>query len=576
MKRIIALLILFAIGLLSSLPAFAVGEGNVDSGGGSMGSGTSGNMWIPGEEGVRVTVVRCSDNAVVSHSFDMTNINITGIVYNFGVYSKIAYRNGLTLTLQTGNYSNVRPTLSMPKIISSGSGASSIAEIKRYFCSEYTVKLVANQVGIEYETLINGNFKILIEPVAYFLFGGKYFAVTATQAALYDQILSGGLRAKMASLTHKNLPFAMFLEHADLGYAAWDGVTNRTVSNDTIINYLGLGIVKFTEDSIHDEMGYNGNYSDDQVVEYDYRTNTDVITAIRVSADREYNPDSPLTAQFKIGTDNYIVKNIVIPENESQLVWIKWHTPPNEQEIAIRATAGGERYNILAKVSALIDNEPPDPKANDRNDEFILPENPSERQTETLFWGVWTARWHAYWVWESDWRWRDTHWVDYGRWVDNGWYDFTYNTYSASLKVSQTINPDSKAPTASQTKMKSGYGFTTKVTTGMETDAPISSYTQAQNSVMYFPEFYYKTYFRVLDKTVGTYNSVFVFKENRYSTYRSRAHFTPIWYPDGVYRVYTKTYDAWTPAGMLSVNTAPTLTIKDNMFDDWHIAPKNN
>ena len=139
------------------------------------------------------------------------------MVYNFGSYSKIAYRNGLTLTLQIGNYNVCSPSLSMPKIISSASGASSITEIKRYFCSEYVIKLIANQTDIDYETLINGNFKILIEPVAYFMFGGKYFAVSATQAALYDKILSGGLRAKMVSLTHKNLPFAMFLEHPDLG-----------------------------------------------------------------------------------------------------------------------------------------------------------------------------------------------------------------------------------------------------------------------------------------------------------------------------------------------------------------------
>ena len=573
MNRIIAL-ILILVSLCVPISALAVGEGNVDSGGGSMGTGTSENMWIPGEEGVRVTVIRCSDNAVVSHSFDLTNINVTDMVYNLGIYSKIAYRNGLSLTLQYGNYGVVRPTLSMPKIISSGSGTSSIAEIKRYFCSEYAVMLIASQVGIEYETLISGNYKILIEPVAYFRYGGKYFAVSATQAAMYDKILSGALRSKMVSLTHKNLPFAMFLERPDLGYVAWDGATNKAVSNDTIINYLGLGIVKFTEDSIYEETEQNGNYSGNRVNEYDYRTDTDVITAITINADREYNPDSPLTVKFKVGRDTYLVKNIVIPEDESQLVWIKWHTPSDEQEISITATAGTKKYSLVAKITNLADNEPPDPKANDRNDAFILPDIPTERQVQSLSWGVWTAKWHAHWVWESDWRWRGSRWVDYGQWVDNGWYDFTYNSYFASLTVSQTISPDSKVPTAAQTRMKSGYGFETKVTANTLSDAPYSSYTQAQNSVMYFPEFKYQTYFRVLDKTVKAYSSAFVFKENKYSTYNSRAHFTPVWYPDGTYRVYTKTFDAWTPAGMLSVSTTPSLTIKDNLFDDWHIAPK--
>ena len=37
---------------------YAAGEGNVDGGGsGNMGQGTHENQWIPGDEGVRVTVV---------------------------------------------------------------------------------------------------------------------------------------------------------------------------------------------------------------------------------------------------------------------------------------------------------------------------------------------------------------------------------------------------------------------------------------------------------------------------------------------------------------------------------------
>ncbi|MDO4563327.1 MAG: hypothetical protein Q4C12_05785, partial [Clostridia bacterium] len=89
-----------------------------------------------------------------------------------------------------------------------------------------------------------------------------------------------------------------------------------------------------------------------------------------------------------------------------------------------------------------------------------------------------------------------------------------------------------------------------------------------------FPEFSYETYFRVLDRTALSGKSTFVFKENRYSTYNSRAHFTPIWYPDGTYETCTRVYDAWTPAGMLSVNKSASLRISGNLFDDWHIAPK--
>ena len=593
MKKFIVL-VLAAVMLFSiSICAFAVGEGNIDNGGGGMGAGTSTNKWIPGEEGVRVTVVRASDGAQVSQSFDMTNINLRDSVYTFGIYSKLRYRNGeVSLVLEAADYTVIRPTISMPRIISSGSSSASIDEIKRYFCSEYAVQLVANTTGIEYDTLINGQYKILIEPVAYFLFNGNYFAMSAHQAALYDQMLSGGLRAKMVSLTHKNLPLAMFLERAELGYPAWTGTTTKNVSNDTIINYLGLGVVHFTEEPIPEEsietpdpeeddwwygFGWmygvgNGNPAGPQ---YAYRTDTDVITSIRVTADQEYNPDNPLSARFVIDGNNYLVEDIVIPEDESQIVWVKWHTPDEPGEVTIRVTVGGRTRTARAVIEEIVDNEPPDPKANDRNDLFQMPYVPVQTETETLSWGVWSASWHEYWEWIPNWEWTGTHWVDNGQWVDNGWYDFTFNRYHATLDVNQSISPNSKVPTASGNRMKSGYGFDTSLECRIDTNAPVRAYTQAQTTQMFFPEFEYSTYFRVLDRNVQSYRSTFQFKENRYSTYKSRSHFTPVWFPDGDYKTYTMVYDAWTPAGMLRVNKTASLNLVGNLFEDWHIAPKN-
>ena len=593
MKKFIVL-VLTAVMLFSiSICAFAVGEGNIDNGGGGMGSGTSTNKWIPGEEGVRVTVVRASDGAQVSQSFDMTNINLRDSVYTFGIYSKLRYRNGeVSLVLEAADYTVIRPTISMPRIISSGSSSASIDEIKRYFCSEYAVQLVANTTGIEYDTLINGQYKILIEPVAYFLFNGNYFAMSAHQAALYDQMLSGGLRSKMVSLTHKNLPLAMFLERAELGYPAWTGTTTKNVSNDTIINYLGLGVVHFTEEPIPEEsietpdpaeddwwygFGWmygvgNGNPAGPQ---YAYRTDTDVITSIRVTADQEYNPDNPLSARFVIDGNNYLVEDIVIPEDESQIVWVKWHTPDEPGEVTIRVTVGGRTRTARAVIEEIVDNEPPDPKANDRNDLYQLPNVPVQTETETLSWGVWSASWHEYWEWIPNWEWTGTHWVDNGQWVDNGWYDFTFNRYHATLDANQSISPNSKVPTASGNRMKSGYGFDTSLECRIDTNASVRAYTQAQTTQMFFPEFEYSTYFRVLDRNVQSYRSTFQFKENRYSTYKSRSHFTPVWFPDGAYKTYTMVYDAWTPAGMLRVNKTASLNLVGNLFEDWHIAPKN-
>lgn len=591
MKRLIAILCMLVICISGCMTAYAVGDGNVDGGGGGMGSGTSTNQWIPGEDGVRVTVIHVSDGSQISGSFDMADFTLPSMVYNFGIHSKLAYRDGLSLAPQAGNYAAVRPTFAMPRVISSNSYTADIDEIKRYFCSEYAVQLVANQTGIEYAALISGDYKILIEPVAYFLFNGNYFAMSAHQAAMYDQILSGGLRSKMVSLSHKNLPLSMFLERPDLGYAAWNGNRSKAVSNDTIISYLGLGVVRFSEEEIitnpefpdPDDGGgffgfgfgwFFGSGNAGTPGKYVYRTDTDVITSVRVYADREYNPDNPLTARFVVGGNNYIVQNIVIPKDESQLVWIKWHTPSAPQTITIKVTIGGRTQTINAMIEEVKDCEPPDPKANDRNDAFTESPLPTGYESNNLSWGVWTASWHEYWVWASDWEWTGTSWVDNGQWVDEGWYDFTFNMYEASLNITQSITPDSKVPTNLVNKMKSGYGFKTDLNAQVVTTAPQSAYTQAQNSVMYFPEFGYETYFRVLDRSLNTYRSTFRFKENRFSTYLSRAHFTPIWYPDGAYKTYTEVFDSWTPAGMLKVNKTTQLDIGDNLFSDWHIAPK--
>lgn len=53
------------------------------------------------------------------------------------------------------------------------------------------------------------------------------FAMTATEAALYNKQVANGLRSKMGSLPHKNLPLSMFLETPNLGFPAWGGPTTK-------------------------------------------------------------------------------------------------------------------------------------------------------------------------------------------------------------------------------------------------------------------------------------------------------------------------------------------------------------
>lgn len=565
MKRMFALFLSLML-ILGICPMSALadtgGSGNVDGGGGNMGQGTSQNSWNPGMDGVRITVVDAESGQPVSTPFDLTNKKPT-IKIHFGKVSKIQYTRGAGISPTTGNYDYYTPAQAMPRIISTGSSKANIEAIKKYFCSEYAVELVAQQTGINYDELIGGEYKLFLEPIAYFKHNGIMYAMTAHEAALYDNQAGGTLRRTMTSLTHKNLPLAMYLEYSDLGFAAYSGATNKTCSNDTIIAYLGMGIVRFEEQP--PEQPEPTDY------DYEYRIDTDVITPVTLYAGSEINPDGPATVTFTIKGSTYRMSNIVIPEGDSQLAWVKWHTPSEPQDITItvRTNRGTLSQTIIkAKVVDLSGNDPPDPKATDTAGSWRPSSVPSREEKSYAAWSVWWAQWHPYWVWHST-------GDDDGYWVDEGWYDFFRDNYSASMTATTRIEPDEKVPTAAGDTMKSGYGVSNTVTATVSTSAPMSHYTYGQTAVSHFPEFNYMTYWRLLDRLTSGKTVRFQFAKNIYSTYKQRVHFSPVWFPDGSYTVNTHVMDIWTPAGMLCANLTDSVTISGSLYDDWHIAPGN-
>ena len=562
MKQILKILMLFIMifSLMMPITVFAVGDGNIDSGGGGMGDGTSTDKWSPGYDGVRVTVVRASDHAVVTTPIDFTNKQPPSTMFHFGKVSKIQYNGGRNLSPIQGAYSYVNPAQEMPRIVSTN-GSSNIEAIKKYFCSEYTIKRVAEITGMNYDILIGGDYKLLLEPMAYYTFQSVMIATTATEAAMYDEQLSGLLRNKMVSLSHKNLPLAMFLEVGDLGYPAWGGSTTKPASNADIKSSLGLGIVRFTEQP---EPPTVSTY------DYEYRVNTEVITAVMVSGGQS-DPDNPTRVRFIIDVRTYNVGNVYYPSGDSQLAWVKWTTPDTEQDMVIDVIVNGlgstSKSIINVKIVDLDKNPPPNPVADDRNDSFSHSSVPNREEKTNANWSIWSPWWRAYWVWHSTGE-------DSGYWCDHGWWEFDLEQYAARLSSDMSIKNDSKNPTASGSTFKSGYGINQTVTGNVSSNQS-SAITYAQNAVSYFPEFRYETYWRLLERISGGSNARFEFKKNNYSTYKNRTHFTPIWMPDGAYIVNTWLIDAWTPDGMLSMSLTDTLTIKGNLWQDWHIAPLN-
>ncbi|SHH69647.1 hypothetical protein [Desulfosporosinus lacus] len=565
-KNLLTFICLVMMLFMLPITAFAdPGEGNIDGGGGGLGDGTGSNIWMPGDDGVRVTVIRDSDNAPVSTPIDYTNITPANNIMHFGKVSKIGYRNCAALMPQIGGYVCVQPSIAIPRIISSSSLSASIDEIKQYFCSEYAAELVANNTGINYVGLMSGEYKLLLEPIAYFTFNGTNVSMTATEAAMYDMQLGGDLRSEMGSLTHKNLPFAMILEMSDLGYPAWNGSTGTGVNNDQIISSLGLGIVRYKDRPPDPKVG---------AADQEYRTDTEVITPVTLSTGSRLTPDNPAQVTFSIMGSTYTMSNIVIPAGGSQVVWCKWRTPSTPQTVTIqvRSDSGSlSNTTITAKIIDLNQNPPPNPTARDRNDNYTLPSVPSKPQQFSASWTVWRCYWESKWVkvWHTD-----SNGSAWYEWVDMGDWKYTSDSYSASLSATGPTKPDDKAVTANGKTMKSGYGINIDINARVATNAPDSHTTWAQNAVAYFPEFSYNTYWRLLDRIVSGYNATLELKPNKYSTYNRRVHFTPPWFPDAAYTTYTQVMDAWTPAGMLNVYVNDYVNIKQSVFDDWHIAPK--
>ena len=183
-KTIFPLILALILVLSTGMTVLATGEGNIDGGGGGMGSGTKTDVWHS-QDGVRVTVVTTS-GSVASTPFDLTNSSIPNATINFGHVCKLQYTSGASLS-PGGSYTCSRPATPLPRIISGTSSKASIEAIRRYFCSEYTAQLV-------------------IEPIAYFTHGGRNYAMTATEAALYNQ-MSGGTLRSCPALHTRTCPF---------------------------------------------------------------------------------------------------------------------------------------------------------------------------------------------------------------------------------------------------------------------------------------------------------------------------------------------------------------------------------
>lgn len=448
----------------------------------------------------------------------------------------------------------------------------------------------------------------------------QLLAFTATEYAMaqklgYFNFFWGSTGQYIAGMTHSALPNSIVLEKSWVGVPALSPLNDKKHwSDDRIIEGGGIGM-RILEANGTDAI------ENDTTYDYSYRVDTDVITSVRVKAvNGDITPDSRHRTTdtrkdiYKNPSDNKayvtikangqsVTTPIVLPNGDSEYVWLKWHTPSTPQDIEVtvnitgnpsaRLENGSRHTTFTVKIEDLSENEPPDPRPTDTMPNFKIPSIPKKADKLNAQWGVYSAVWQPDFVWHENMvRYhsgchdkRDSEgnkigtchhykYVDEGWWLDYGEWVYTYKSYTASINADMKIVPDGYNPTAKESygkyTMASGYGVDINVDTGISTDAPSSHYTIPQNVITYFPEFHYDTYWRLLEKT----NSKgFEFKKNIYSTFNSRTHFTPLPYPDGKYDVYANVIDCWTPDGMLRMNLSDGVTIDGSVYDNWHIAP---
>lgn len=584
MKKVISLITTFIIiTTCITTSVFAEGNGNIDSGsGGGTGSGTSSNKWSVGDEGVRASIVEIATQKTVKEPIDFSNKSRKDIEYDFGKTNKIMYRKGAKLKLCQNKYKSKIPPVKMPQIINH-EGSNDIGAIKKYFTSEKIIDTIASASKIPYDDLISGRYKLLLEPIVYLTYHGHRFAMTSHEAAMYNEKLGNNdLVWKFQSITHRALPFAMFLEKTDLGFPAYTGKTNAPQKDATIKSKLGLGIVRFkpyVPPKPPKEPKPPKPNIDVDTNSYTYRTDTDVITSFKINSKTDIGKDNAISVTFNILGKKYTVKNIVIPKKESQIVWVKWHTPKKPQDVNINVSISGANIKsatIKAKVESLKEVIPPDPKPTDRNDSFNLVDLPKGTNKTSATWSKWSCKWVSK---------KET--VTYGydengkplkMTIDKGYNKYSETKYSADLDAILNLVPGLRTPTAieknNEYEMKSGYGVNAKVKADVSFNCSEKDVTSVQNVTSTFSDFKYKKYNRLLEKTSSKgLNSIYEFKQNKYSTYNDRTHFTPIWYPDKTnYIVNAQILDVWTPVGMLQANLNNKIYINGNLHQDRHIA----
>ena len=160
--------------------------------------------------------------------------------------------------------------------------------------------------------------------------------------------------------------------------------------------------------------------------------------------------------------------------------------------------------------------------------------------------------------------------------LENGSYNT--KTFYARLTTMFSIAPDSRIAYAHKSRqMESGFGFSIQCTTTLTTnyDHP-EKLVGVQMVWVRCPENAYgqiagwqnvRDSLEIKTGEAGDMTMTWQLAVNPHSETGSRLHYTPLWYPDGIYIAWAQAFYAWSPVGQLYEYGTDALSIEGDMYD---------
>lgn len=265
-KKIICLLLSLVLALSIATTAFA-DENWVGADGKMDPVSPTGSFWGYYLQGIRISVFDIVTKRVLAtadysnlsndqiHNYETADGQTANIASNwFGYNSKLYYMKGGNLRFSRDTYSvrNFKGAngqkIYFPECINQDD-TSNFEAVKDFFRDKVVVTSVATDFGMDYETLTNGDYKLILEPVVYFRYSGQWFAMTAAESGVW-KLTRGSMGAtdktiSMMKLTEGALPLCMFLEYDDndVGIVAYTGGEVGGQPGAIIRDQMGVGIL---------------------------------------------------------------------------------------------------------------------------------------------------------------------------------------------------------------------------------------------------------------------------------------------------------------------------------------------